>query len=196
MRLRPIALTAALLLPAHVAAEAGKAHVHGAGRVDAAVEGGRIELTLTAPKHDLVGFERAPRDAAEEAQLLAARQRVLDHAALWAFSVRAGCVAEAPVLVEGGDSGHDHEHGHDHSHDHDHDHSHDHSHDHDHDHQHADWTVRYRFQCATPAALRSIDTRLFAVFPSLQTIDVQLIDGAGARAVQLTPANVRLSVTP
>lgn len=181
------ALCVALLsLPSLALAEAGKAHVHGAGRVDAAVEGGRIELTLTAPKHDLVGFERAPRDAAEEAQLLAARKRVLDHAALWAFNARAGCVAEAPVLVEGGDGGHDRGHAH----------GHDHAHGDDHAHAHADWTVRYRFQCTSPEALRSIDAGLFSVFPSLQTIAVQLIDGAGARAVQLTPASARLSVTP
>jgi len=108
--------------------------------------------------------------------MLAARKQVLNHAALWRFSVRAQCVAEAPVLVEGG--------------------AHDHDHDHDHDHAHSDWSVRYRFRCAVPAALTRIETQAFAAFPSLQTIEVQLVDARGARAFALTPAGTRIDLSP
>lgn len=204
MRRRPPLLPlclAAALAPSLAFAEAGKVHVHGVAQLDVAIDGGLIEMNLTAPKYDLVGFERAPRDAAEEAQLLAARKKVLDHAALWLFSVRAQCGAEAPVLVEGAapvsmdaqPGAHDH----DHSHDHEHDHSHDHAHGHDHDHGgHSDWSVRYRFRCASPRGLTRIDTQAFTVFPSLQTINVQLADARGARELVLTPAATRIDLAP
>ena len=207
---RPLLLPlciAATLAPSLALAEAGKVHVHGVANLDVSVDGGIIEMNLTAPKHDVVGFERAPRDAAEEAQLLAARKKVLDHASLWLFSVRAQCGAEAPVLVEGGTSAsmeakdHDHDE-HDHSHDHGHDHGHDdHGHD-DHDHGdhdhggHSDWTVRYRFRCDAPAGLTRIETGAFAAFPSLQTINVQLVDASGARALTLTPSATRIDLAP
>jgi ABC-type Zn2+ transport system substrate-binding protein/surface adhesin len=86
----------------------------------------------------------------------------------------------------------------DHDHDHDHDHGHDHDHDHEHEegHQHADWTARYRFRCANPAALRNIDTGLFAQFPSLQSVSVQLIDARGARGETLTPDARRIALAP
>ena len=54
--------------------------------------------------------------------------------------------------------------------------------------------MRYRFRCAAPEALRSIDTGLFAAFPSLQSVSVQLLDPSGARAETLTPAATRLSL--
>ncbi|MDH5541220.1 MAG: DUF2796 domain-containing protein, partial [Rhizobacter sp.] len=51
------------------AAAAGKAHEHGALRLDVAVEATSVTLQLQAPLDSLVGFERAPRTEAE-------RQRV------------------------------------------------------------------------------------------------------------------------
>lgn len=165
-------------------AQSDHAHVHGVARLDVAVDGGRVELRLTAAMQDFVGFERAPRSAEEEARLQSARKALLDHARLWRFNAAAGCVAEGPVLeapgaahgVHGrhGRDGHD---GHD-------------------DGAHADWTVRYRFQCSAPTALQAIDGGVFEVFPSLESVDVQVIDGAGARAERLSPSVRRITVTP
>lgn len=191
-------LAAALAVP-EASAQAQHAHVHGQAFADVAIEDGRVEIQLRATAHDLVGFERMPANAEEEARVLAARKAVLDHAALWQFSVAAACVAEAPVLEVSGAAGQDHDHhGHEHqSHEH-HDHEH-HGHE-GHDHKghagHSDWIVRYRFRCASPGALRSIDTGLFAAFPSLQSVTVQLIDARGARGETLTPAVRRIALAP
>jgi hypothetical protein len=201
MRHRPIhRLSAALLLALAAGAQAQvqHAHVHGQAFADVAIDGGSVEIQLRATAHDLVGFERAAANPEEEARVLAARKAVLDHAALWQFSIAAACVAEAPVLEVPDAKAHDHDHADDHGHDHDHDHDHSHDHDHEHDegHQHADWTARYRFRCSNPAALRSIDTGLFAQFPSLQSVTVQLIDADGARGETLTPEARRLNLAP
>lgn len=189
--MRPMSLlsaAAAVLLAgtpvATALAQAGHAHVHGVARLDVAVDGGRVELRLTAAMQDIVGFERAPRDAEDEARLQAARRAVLDHARLWRFNAAAQCVAEGPVLEVPGTASmdaHDH-HGHD-------------GHDHG-DGEHSDWSVRYRFQCAQPSALQAIDSGAFDVFPALETVEVQVVDGAGARAETLSAFARRIAVTP
>jgi len=189
---RPLALALAALFAAPLAAQQQHAHVHGLAHADIAVDGGKVEITLRATAYDLVGFERAARDEAEVAAINAARALMLDHARLWRFNVAAGCVAEAPVLevpaATGSGHGHD-DHGHD-----DHAHGHD-GHDHDHG-GHVDWLARYRFDCARPDALRAIDVALFEAVPALQTLKVQLIDGAGARALELTPVQARIALGP
>jgi hypothetical protein len=198
MPVRPLsaALLLALSAPSMLQAQAQHAHVHGQAFVDVAVDGGTVEILLRATAHDLVGFERKAENAEEEAQVLAARKAVLDHARLWQFSVAARCVADGPVLEVPGTTGDAHD-------DHDHDSHHDHEHDHDgHDHEgddhggHSDWSVRYRIRCAAPQNLRSIDTGLFTAFPSLQSATVQLLDAGGAREVTLTASANRLSLTP
>ena len=197
---RPLAFTLAALFAAPLAAQQQHAHVHGLAHADIAVDGGKVEITVRATAYDLVGFERAARDEAEVAAINAARALMLDHARLWRFNVAAGCVAEAPVLevpaaTGSGHGGHDHDdHGHDgHGHGHD-DHAHGHD-GHSHDHGgHVDWLARYRFDCARPDALRAIDVALFEAVPALQTLKIQLIDGAGARALELTPAQARIAL--
>ena len=177
-----IALLAAMAVPSLAAAQAQHAHVHGQAFVDVAVDGGLVEIQLRATAQDLVGFERAAATPEEEAQVLAARKAVLDHARLWQFNAAARCVAEGPVLeVPGaGDA-----HAHDHDHHHDHDHGDDHA-------AHSDWTARYRFRCAAPEALRAIDSGMFAAFPSLQSATVQVLDATGAREETLTASAPRL----
>jgi hypothetical protein len=182
---RPLALALAAVFAAPLAAQQQHAHVHGLAHADIAVDGGKVEITLRATAYDLVGFERAARDEAEVAAINAARALMLDHARLWRFNVAAGCVAEAPVLevpaATGSGHGHD-DHGHGHE-----------GHDHDHG-GHVDWLARYRFDCARPDALRAIDVALFEAVPALQTLKVQLIDGAGARALELTPVQARIAL--
>jgi hypothetical protein len=179
---RCIALFAALALPSFAAAQAQHAHVHGQAFVDVAVEAGVVEINLRAPAQDLVGFERAAATPEEEAQVLAARKAVLDHARLWQFNAAARCVAEGPVLeVPGTGTAHDHDHSHDHE-------------GHDDHGAHSDWTVRYRFRCAAPEALRAIDSGMFAVFPSLQSATVQVLEATGAREETLTASATRLAL--
>jgi len=198
---RPLSFALAALLAAPLAAQSQQAHVHGLAHADIAVEGGRVEIPLRATAYDLVGFERAPRDAAETAKINAARALLLDHARLWRFSVAAGCVAQAPVLEVPASApvAADHAQGHDHGHEHDHAHGHDHGHEHDKAGEHAghvDWLARYRFDCARPEALVAIDATVFEAVPGLQNLAVQLIDGSGARGLDLRPGQARIALGP
>lgn len=114
-------------------------HVHGLAELAVALNpDGTLVAELESPLYNLVGFERAPRNA-EEAALIGAAIDALVERALLAFNAEAGCVA-GDVALDGfppadapEDSDEHGAHGDNHAHDHDGGHSHDHDHD-DHDH--------------------------------------------------------------
>lgn len=111
-------------------------------------------------------------------------------------------------------NGHGPAHGHDHDkqdgHDHhahghgDHDHArHAHAHaGHDHDQHpehgdhagHGDWRAQYRYSCANPAALGTIEPALFRVFPGTEEVRFQLLAPAGQAGGSLAPGRTRIEV--
>lgn len=87
---------AAWLLCAGVV-QAADRHEHGVARLDIAIEATSITIELEAPLENLLGFERAPRTAAErrQADAMVARLRAAD--AMFAIDPAAAC---KPVRVE------------------------------------------------------------------------------------------------
>jgi hypothetical protein len=148
------ALPAALLLAS--AAQAADeftqhgAHEHGKATLDVAVDGGRVDLRLATPAINVLGFERAPRTDAEKKAAADAAALLRRHAQLFAFPVAARCTAGAAEVTApnwseaAGKHDHDHDHGKgDHG-----------------DAGHADYTARWTFTCAVPAALTFVDAPL------------------------------------
>ncbi len=150
---------AALSLPAL----AGKGHVHGEGSLEVVIEKGSLSLRLELPLDVAVGFERAPRNDQEKAALAAA-QRVLADPALFSTTPAAGCKAE-PARIEmprfDGNKPADH----------------------------ADIEASYEFRCATPAALKSVETTIFKSFKRLYRLEARRAGPAGQGAARLTPKN-------
>lgn len=166
-------LLAALLCPLLATAAAGHddhdhgpagAHVHGAATLDFAAEGDSLSFHFTTPFDNLVGFERAPRTAAERTRLAEAVTRLRDTDRLFSFDPAAGCVA-APVTIDspllaadgsvagpasGGEANHAHPPADD----------------------HAELQASYRFRCADAARARHVDLGFF-VFSGLRAITVQ-----------------------
>lgn len=181
MRLSIRHIMAASLVMLALPASAQEVHAHGAARLDAALDGGRVELALTLPAMDVVGFERAARSDTERQAVETARRTLLDHARLWQFTAAAGCVAQPAVVQVDGAGGDADAHHH-----------------HDHDHgdgpAHHDWQARYRFDCSRPEQLQRIVTGLFTAFPSLQRVDVQWLGLGGATALSLTAAQPRIEI--
>ena len=144
---------------------AGKAHEHGALKLDVAIDGNQLTIEMQAPLDNLLGFERAPRTDAERkaADEVLARLRSPDKgAALFAADAGALCTlskaeVRAPVLEPVANpatraSGKD---------------------------EHADLDARYEFNCAKPDELRSLDIGLFGAFKRIQRIDVQVVGPKG-----------------
>lgn len=192
-----------------LSAQAEDAHVHGVGELNLAIDGDIVEMALTAPAADIVGFEHKPKDEADHAALDAAIAVLKNGAALFVLSAGGGCVLkEAAVetgLVEGDHDDHAHgkEHDDDHAHGkkHDDDHVHGEKHDDDHhdehadehDEEHADFEAHYRFTCSDAGALTHMDVRYFEQFPAAQELDVQAITPRlGQVKAELTPEAARL----
>ncbi len=156
-------------------------HVHGVAALDVAIDGSTLVVRVDMPLDGLVGFERAPRNAAEQRAAAQALARMRD-AAAWlqpdaaarcrptAIDVRApvletGAAASAPPTTSGTDDGH------------------------------ADLEAEIRFDCDQPARLTSLRVGLADLFPRVRRIDVQVAGPQGqsktvlrgaARAVRLT----------
>jgi hypothetical protein len=135
---------------------AGKAHEHGALKLDVAIEGNKLTIAMEAPLDNLLGFERAPRTDAERkaaAEVLARLRSPNQGKALFSADASAQCTlskadVQAPVLEPGAKPAPKDE--------------------------HADLDASYEFSCAQPAELRSLDVGLFDAYKRIQRIDVQV----------------------
>lgn len=137
-------------------------HQHGIVSVSATLDGDVLTLDLDAPLDSLLGFERAPRTAAEREAAVALLKRMNPGQGLWAPNEEAGCVlstsrVDAPVLQQPAKATG----------------------------EHADLEATYEFRCARPGQLSGIEQRLFPAFPRLKRIDWQfaLPSGQGKRTV-------------
>ncbi len=180
------------------------AHVHGHVEFNIAQDGSDLLLEITAPGADVVGFEHAPENAAQEKTLQHAVATLEDSNALFAINPQAQCEIEE-VHVEHSLGGqheehehHDHE-GHDHDehahHDHDkHEHDGHEGHDHSEHSDHGEFTVQYRFHCAQVGELSRIQTDWFNQFPSTESVNVNLFTDTTQSATSLTKSNTQIAI--
>lgn len=165
-------------------AQANDAHVHGIGHMNVAIEGSRLEIEVTGPGDNFVGYEHAAQTALQRAALAAAERQLRRPSPLLVVPKAAGCtLRELDLNVPAAASaaaGKGHDHG-----------------KHDHDHaaadSHGDWSAHYVFACTDPTALASIRTApWFAAFPNTKELRVQVISGFGQSGLTLTPARSRI----
>lgn len=148
----------AALLTAVPLAHAAK-HVHGEGMLDVVIDKDTISISLELPLDAAVGFERAPKTDREKAVLAEAEKALKNAAALFIPTSAAKCT---PGKVEVGmpkfEGG-----------------------------EHADIDAEYTFHCASPAALKGIETTIFTQFKRLYRLDVQRSGPTGQGAARLMP---------
>ena len=161
MRLLQTACCIALMFP--LLAHCAPAHVHGVARIDLAVDGNQLTLSMEMPLDNLVGFEHLPKTDKQKAALAEAMMSLKNAADLFVPTAAADCQVEAVDVGDpfpGGKAKAD---------------------------GHADVDADYVFRCAQPAALKGLETKLFKRFGRLQRIDVQRATAAGQGAATLTP---------
>lgn len=196
MHFRVLFASVALALPLSALADDHQhslgAHVHGLGTLNIALENQRLELQLTSPAMNIVGFEYQPTTAADLQSIKAAQSNLSHAAELFVLSSAAQCrltsvSIDNPLLTE--------------SDTHAHEHAHEHEHEHESqpaaqiaEHQHSDISAHYQYHCAKPARLNSIDlTGLFKQFSQTEKIQVQLIAGDHQQGAELSAQNTLLS---
>ena len=147
-----------LLLPNLV--WASKAHEHGAVKLNVAIEGKQLTISMEAPLDGIVGFERAPKNPAEKAKVGAAVAQLQAAEKLFKVDAAAACTLSkttlmAPVIGVGvaapvaDKSGH------------------------------GDLDGEFIFECQDTSKVRQIDVALFGTFPNMKRIDVQAATPAG-----------------
>lgn len=170
MKFRHRLLLLQILLAPTIAAGHGT-HQHGVAHVDAAVDATGIEWSLTADGEGILGFEHAPADAAELAAVARATDALRAGATLAAVPAAAGCSVQtsdvqSPYDASGAEGGH------------------------------ADWKASYRLNCSSAAAINELDVSgLFAAFPGVEAVKLQLISAKGQTGADLTPDSPRIAVT-
>jgi hypothetical protein len=191
------ALTAASLLLWALAARGQElrshaAHVHGQAGLDLAFDGELLEITLTSPGMNLVGFEGEPGTAGDAERVMTARSVLADPTRLFAAQPSGSCVAEgaAEVVVPAEaliapDTGAKREAQHDHRHAHEHAPAHD---------GHSDWTANWRWRCRT--APTAIEVKLFEAFEGFASIEAQVVAPDFQTGVVLRKDASRIELTP
>lgn len=152
----PRILLAASLLLALPLAHAQQKHVHGEGRLDAALEKETLTLNLELPLDAAAGFERAPKNDKEKAAL-ATTLKTLKDSALFQPNAAAQCTVQSVQVSMPKFEG-----------------------------EHADIDANYVFRCTAPAELKGIETTLFKRFKRLYRIETQRIGPTGQGAQRLT----------
>lgn len=155
------------------------AHQHGVGNLDIVLDGQQLQLELTSPADDLLGFEHAPRTQAQRDQLANLQDTLRQPDKLFALPAAAQCSLDSvqlhsPLFALADHSGDD---------DHDHDHS---------EHAHADISAQYSYSCATPARLESMEVMLFGLFPGSEKLILQAISPRGQQGGELTATSNRV----
>jgi uncharacterized protein DUF2796 len=163
-----------LLLAGAALAQQHGGHAHGVAELGVVVEGRRLSLEVDGPLDNFVGFEHAPRNAAERAALDRALELLRDPGRVVALPAAAGCVLVAtellnPFAAAKGGAGRD---------------------------SHADLTASYEFDCATPAALTPLEVRLFESFPRLRKLRAAVVAPAGQSGAELSKSRASLKLSP
>lgn len=149
--------------------QAAPAHVHGEARLEISVDREQLIITLESPLDSLLGFEHAPRNAAERQAVQAMMTKLKQTGKVLVPSAAAQCVSSR-VELDLPELGGKPDHG-----------------------AHNDLDVRYAWHCAKPEALRGVATGLFADFPQLKRITVEFAGPQGQRAGRLDARNPRFS---
>lgn len=150
-------------------AHAAPAHVHGEARLEISVDREELVITLESPLDGMLGFEHAPRNAAERQAVQAMAAKLEQVNQIFVLTAAAQCVStgvklESPVPSDKPEPG-----------------------------GHNDLDARYTWRCTNTDALRDVATGLFGVFPRLQRIVVEFAGPQGQRAGRLDARNPRFS---
>ncbi len=148
------------------------AHVHGAARLDVAIDGGTVTLLLDSPMDSLAGFEHRASSAKDKTTLKTLQAALQDAGKLFVLSEAAKCTlqtakAESPLFEAAMDS-------HNHA-------------------GHSELEGEFVFQCNSPDKLDALTVNLFDIAANLQDLDVSLAGPRGQKATELSSASRTIS---
>lgn len=141
-------------------------HEHGHVKLEIAIEGNEMEIGLEAPGESIVGFEHAAKTDKQKASVTKASAQLKDAAAVFEIPEEAGCTVQSTEAELHQDG------------------------------KHNEFEAKYKFTCTNVAGLKSMETKLFALFPSIEEIDVDYVSASGQGSVELEAKAPRIMFTP
>ena len=130
-----------------------KAHEHGVGTLTIAVEGNDVEIELTVPGSDVVGFEHVPSSDIERQAVTSGAKSLHDVDGIINLASEAKCQSEnvrvTSDLMEDKKG--------------------------DHKEVHGEFVARYHFHCDNPKQLTSATLGFFKAFPSAHELEAKWI---------------------
>jgi hypothetical protein len=155
-------------------------HVHGETEMEVVMDGNELEIDISGPLTNFLGFEHAPKDNRQKKALVDMTDDLREGDRLFEINPEAVCsFASSKVLVKKGDRtahptmlhtlGAKKKDG------------------------HADIDATYAFSCKNPAEFKSIKIKFFGRFPGLTKLDVRVVLPKKQMAAELTPQNPLLS---
>jgi hypothetical protein len=153
------------------------AHQHGKVTVNLAVDGATLTAELDAPAVNVIGFERAPRDAAESARIDAANRWLAAGAGIVGVPPAAGCrlarveysapafaaVAAGPPTAAAAR-------------------------------EHGDYEARFSYTCARPEALAWVELWLVKRLLQVAAIDVNIVTATLQTQRSVGPQQLRIAL--
>nr|WP_275448296.1 DUF2796 domain-containing protein [Mesorhizobium sp. IRAMC:0171] len=148
-------------------------HVHGHGTLAIAIETNNVQMELSVPGMDIVGFEHEPETARQKRAVEAALADLKEPLKLFGLPDSAGCAvtsADVKIVAEvhedddapaEADKAAETE---------------------EHDGHHTEFRATYAFACADAALVRSVDFRFFDRFRDSGELNVTFIDADGQTA--------------
>ncbi|WP_053104795.1 ZrgA family zinc uptake protein [Thiopseudomonas alkaliphila] len=152
------------------------AHQHGVSQLNIVLEQEQLHLAWQTPAMDVLGFEYLAKTTAEQQQVQQLKQTLQQLENLVTLPAGAQCALQQVELQGAQLSAHT-------------------LHDHDHDHAEISWHAQ--LSCAVPKQLTQLSfAPLFAHFPSMQQVQVQLLTSAEQQAATLTAKQSQLQLMP
>ena len=170
------------------------AHEHGVGALSIAVEGHDVEVELTIPGSDVVGFEHPPSSNQDRQAVIKGVKSLRDIDNILVLSSSAKCRVKDVEVTSGliGDQKDDHGHVNKHKHGHDDKHRHEDKVKDNYKEGHSEFIAHYHFHCDYPKLLKSVKLGFFKVFPSAHELNAKWITPKGQGASELTPNSPKL----
>jgi len=131
-------------------------HEHGVSTLKIAIEKNIFEMELESPADDIVGFEHAPENEKQKSQIDKALAIFKDKKGIFIPSPAASCkiTDHSAEFETNASSGH------------------------------AGFHVKWQMSCSHPEKITTLATSIFKSFPKTKEIEVEIISGAGQKAIE------------
>jgi hypothetical protein len=175
------------------------AHVHGVAHLNVAIEANNINIEFFSPAANIVGFEHHPQTHEQKNAVKDAVNKLRAGASLFLLSAKSESrMVNSSVNADIDENAHHHsepKHDHAEKEHHGQEKHHDKKQSQANEHErHSEFEAAYHFICKKPDKLSQIDVMLFQVFPGIEHIEVQLLNGTKQTAMELTAKKYKISL--